>query len=215
MNAGWGWGWGWDVLAAAGGTAFEDAFWESGAAAELVDHTPDTDNSGNGWTENAGDWEVGDELGYATCAEDDAVHQASCDVSLADCTVECKVKYTPNGGDINFGLIVRGDSDLSNYWGIELNPGSSLLEVVKYESGEARSVETSTAITGDFQDNTQYTVKAVMSGSVITAHCILGATDDSVAETDAFQATGTRHGMLGWHNTGVDVQEFDDFKIEV
>lgn len=215
MGIGWGWGWGWDVLASAGGTVFEDAFLESGAAAALADHTPDVDNSGNGWTENAGDWQVGDELGYVSPSEDDAVHTATCDVSLADCTVEVKVNYTPNGGDIELGLIVRGDTDLGNYWQVSLNPSNSLLEIVKIEEGQARSVETSTAITDDFQDATQYTVRAVMSGSVITAHCILGATDDSVAETDSFQATGTRHGMIGWHDTGVDVQEFDDFKIEV
>lgn len=215
MSGGWGWGWGWAILAAAGGTQFEDAFWESGAAAALGDHTPDVDNSGNGWTENMGDTQVGDELGYATPSEDDAVHLASCDVGLADCTVQVKVKYEPNGGDIELGLVVRGDDAMNNYWQVTLNPSNSLLEIVKIEEGQARSVETSTGITNDFQDNTQYTVKAVCSDARITAYCILGETEDSVYNEEEWNNTETRHGIIGWHNTAIDIQEFDDFTIEV
>ena len=214
----WGWGWGMDLLSPGGaaGTQFEDAFWESGAAAALGDHTPDVDNSGNGWTEHLGDTQVGDELGYASPAEDDAVHAATCSVGLANCTVQVDVLYNPNGGDIELGLIVRGDSDLSNYWQVTLNPTNNRIELVKQEFGEARSVEVYAAITAGFQDDTTYTVKAVMLGDAITGSVTTNSTTDTMtASSDSFNNTETRHGIIGWHDTGVDVQEFDDFLIEV
>lgn len=194
----------------AGGTYFEDTFTE--ATGQLADHTPDTDSSGNGWTENTGDWQLA--VSYVSCLEDDAEHTASCDVSVADGILEVEAKYDLNTGDIALGLIVRGDSDLSNHWRVQLNPATSLLSIVKHEDGELPSTIASTAITDNFADDTAYTVQAVMSGNTITAHCILGANDDSCNNGgDSFQSTGTRHGMLGFHNTAFDIQTFDSFSI--
>lgn len=211
MTGGWGWGWGTDMVGSGGGTVFEDTFTE--ATGQLADHTPDVDNSGDGWTENMGDWQLS--VSYVGCLEDDAEHQASCDVSLADCTIQCDCKYDLNGGDISLGLVVRGDSDLSNYWLVRLNPSNNRLEIVKCEEGEVASVESYTSITDNFQDNTAYTVKAVCSDARITAHCILGATDDNTYNEEEWMNTETRHGILGFHNTGVDIQTFDDFTIVV
>lgn len=216
MIGGWGWRWGWGMLAAAGGTAFEDAFWTDELTGEaLADHAPDTDNSGNGWTENLGSWTVGYELGYVAVSEDTAVHAATCSVSLANCTIQVKATYSTNTADHQIGLLVRGDSDISNYWLVVLDPSDSLLKIVKCESGQVPSTEASTAITGDFQDNTQYTVKAVCSDARITAYCILGETEDSVYNEEEWMNTETRHGMYGYHRVAEDLMQFDDFTIEV
>lgn len=204
-----GWGWGWGLQPSGGGTYFQDTMTES--TGQLAAHSPDIDVSGDGWTEDTGDWQLS--VSYVSCLEDDAEHMASCDADVANCTVEVDAKYDLNAGDVALGLIVRGDSDLANHWRVQLNPSNNRLEIVKHEFGETPSVEKYVAITDNFADNTAYTVSAVMSGNVITAHCVLGGNDDSVAETDSFNATETRHGLLGFHNTANDIQTFDNFSI--
>lgn len=210
MSRGWGWGWGWSIVGSLS-TYFEDTF--TGHGDELSAHTPDVDASGNGWTENGGDWEL--DTNTARCLEDDAEHIATCDVSVADCTVEVEAKYDQNTGDIALGLIVRGDADLGNHWKVRVNPTNDRLEVVKCEFGEAESVEKYASLSTAFQDNTAYTIQAIMSGNDIEVHSIVGGDDDSCTETDSFNATETRHGMLGFCNTGFDVQTFDEFSVVV
>lgn len=214
MSSGWGWGWGWANIATSG-NLFEDAFYTDEMMGEtLADHTPDSDLSGNGWTENGGTWTVGYQLGYVITAEDMAVHYASCDVDRADCIVQVKATYTTNTSDAQLGLIVRGDDDLLNHWLVVLDPSDSLLKILKCAEGELCSTEASTAITDDFQDNTQYTIKAVCSDARITAYCILGDNEDSVYNEEEWMNTETRHGMYGFCKTAYDYQQFDDFSIE-
>lgn len=209
---GWGWGWGGAILTSGGvAAAFEDTFTDDNSV-ELGTHTPDTDTSAAGWTENSGDWVIS---GNAIVTNEDmAVHIATCSVNLSDCTVQCNVNYVTNVANEQIGLIVRGDGDVTNYWCVVLDPSDSLLKIVKCESGQPPSTEASTAITGDFQDNTQYTVKAICSDTRITAYCILGENEDSVYNEEEWMNTETRHGLYGFHRTGYDFMDFDDFTIE-
>lgn len=190
---------------------FEDSFTDTDGV-NITVHVPDVDSSGNGWSANMGAWLIsGNEI---VTNADMAVHIATCDVGLADCTVQASVNYVINTDDEPIGLVVRGDDDLSNYWLVVLDPLNSLLKIIKQEAFQPPSVEASTPITGDFQDNTYYVVRAVCSDARITAHCVLGATEDSVYKESEWQKTETRHGLYGFCRIGFDFQSFDDFSIE-
>lgn len=208
---GWGWGWAWQGMPPGEVSVyFEDSFTDDNGVA-LADHAPDVDVSGGGWTEDAGSWLVsGNQI---TPNDSEVEHQATCDVSQADGTVEVDCCYTTNTGDIPLGLILRGDSDLSNCWHLRLNPSNDRLELVKVEEGQVPSVEKYVTITDNFQDNTTYTVQAVLSDASFTIHAICGETDDSVSHSSDFQKAGTRHGLLGYCKTAYDYQWFDDFSV--
>lgn len=187
---------------------FSDAFTDSDGTG-LDAHTPDTDTSGSGWTENNGNWEINSNEAEATgSSPGGAGWVATFDGGDADGDAEVVVSGIANNTSTQ-GLVFRY-SDNDNFWAVFVrrdNGGSGdHVRLFKRESGSY------SVIGGWSGSQSSYTISVNTNGNSIDVS-IDGTS--RITTTDSFNASETRYGIRQGTsgNCVFDDFEFDDSSV--
>ncbi len=191
--------------APAGPTTYvEDTFTDTNGT-ELVDHTPDTDTEGGGWSSRTATTDGG--RIQANVYENEHTSregQFLIDAGVADCVV----RMTLNLGDnTQSGMYVRY-SDSSNFWQIRVRDDTQQVILYRVVAGSFNADDTQSAT---IANNTDYDMVCTLSGNSVSCD-VAGVT---VSATNSHNNTATSHGFwVRKFDTGTAEPYVDDFSVK-
>lgn len=164
----------------------------------LTSHTPNTDISGNGWSNINGTFTILSNRARSATGGSPLFSLATMDVGKADVSIRCIVN-TPGAG--YSGVIFRL-TDANNFWAALINAGTDNLYLFEYASGFTQRGIASVAINTD----TDYTIDVVCTGTSISVKL---DSANEITYTSSANQTATKHGIRG-----DDVARlFDNFQV--
>lgn len=180
---------------------FRDLFTDT-AGVDLDAHTPNTDVSGNGWTQQIGNWEIST-AGTTNAAAAQAIATdgtssvaiATCDVSDANPIIQLSSVLRPSsrGNGIAFRYV-----DANNYWCAFITDVGDVLTLRKREAGSNSTIG-SYSIGGTYTNGTAYAITVDLSGGDDISVSLDGT--ERITTNSSFNNAATAHGLYSDQST--------------
>lgn len=190
----------------AGGSSnscINDTFTDTNGTA-IASHTMD---NGTGWTKSGGGTATIQDNTLELVMSGPPLPLVLTDVADGDGTLTTKIYFdSSSDATTRLAYVYFRYSDSNNYWRVNLNAGTNVITLNRYESGSNTQVD-SASLT--LNDDTWYTVTATLNGSSVSV--TIGA--ETLSDTSSFNATATNAGLAIFGSGGTNTVNFDDFQF--